>query len=63
MGADFAGGGKRELLLARAVTDTQRAHIGNQTGGRVFLFLETGDFERDFALYTARGRAARTPAD
>ena len=49
------GAGSAELLLARAVTDTQRAHIGNQTGGRVFLFLETDDFERDFGLYMARG--------
>ena len=36
-----------ELLLARAVTPEQESRIGNQTGGRVFLFLETDDFERD----------------
>lgn len=35
------------LLLARAVNDTQRAAIGNQTGGRVAFFLETDDFARD----------------
>lgn len=35
------------LLLAKASTPEQRAAIGNQTGGRVFLFLETDDFERD----------------
>jgi len=33
-----------ELLLAEAVNDEQKAHIGNQTGGRVFLFLQTDDF-------------------
>ena len=36
------------ILLARAVTDEQRAAVGNQTGGRVFLFLHTTDFEDDF---------------
>ena len=36
------------LLLARAATDQQRAAIGNQTGGRVFLFLHTDDFWRDY---------------
>ena len=35
------------LLLARASTPEQKAFIGNQTGGRVFLFLKTGDFWRD----------------
>ena len=43
------------LLLARADGDAQSAAIGNQTGGRVFLFLETDDFARDFAAMTARG--------
>lgn len=43
------------LLLARAATDTQRASIGNQAGGHVFLFLETDNFERDFDLYSSRG--------
>ena len=37
------------LLLAEAVDDAQRSRIGNQTGGRVFLFLETDDFARDHA--------------
>jgi catechol 2,3-dioxygenase-like lactoylglutathione lyase family enzyme len=37
------------LLLAKAVTDSQRKSIGNQTGGRVFLFLHTDNFESDFA--------------
>ena len=41
------GTGGTQLLLARATTDDQRACIGNQTGGRVFLFLRTDDFWRD----------------
>lgn len=36
------------LLLAKAVNDEQASRIGNQTGGRVFLFLSTDDFERDY---------------
>jgi catechol 2,3-dioxygenase-like lactoylglutathione lyase family enzyme len=36
------------LLLAKAVGEMQESRIGNQTGGRVFLFLHTDDFERDF---------------
>ena len=36
------------LLLAKAATDRQRAAVGNQTGGRVFLFLHTDDFWRDY---------------
>jgi len=36
------------LLLAKAANDEQRNRIGNQTGGRVFLFLHTDDFKRDF---------------
>jgi catechol 2,3-dioxygenase-like lactoylglutathione lyase family enzyme len=44
-----------ELLLARAVNAEQRARIGDQTGGRVFLFLETEDFARDHARMLARG--------
>ena len=36
------------LLLARALTPEQEASIGNQTGGRVFLFLSTGNFWRDY---------------
>lgn len=37
------------LLLAQASTEEQRLHIGNQTGGRVFLFLHTDNFDRDYA--------------
>jgi catechol 2,3-dioxygenase-like lactoylglutathione lyase family enzyme len=36
------------LLLAKAATDEQKKCVGNQTGGRVFLFLHTDDFERDY---------------
>jgi catechol 2,3-dioxygenase-like lactoylglutathione lyase family enzyme len=36
------------LLLAKAATDEQASRIGNQTGGRVFLFLHTDNFQRDF---------------
>lgn len=48
------GGGTR-LLLARAVTPEQRALVGNQAGGRVFLFLDTDDFERDYTRMKAEG--------
>ncbi len=43
------------LLLARAVGEEQSSRIGNQTGGRVFLFLHTDDFWRDFHAYRAKG--------
>ena len=36
------------LLLAKAANEVQRASVGNQSGGRVFLFLETDDFYRDY---------------
>ncbi len=60
------GGGKRwvvvappgaatRLLLARAATPEQTARVGDQTGGRVFLFLETDDLDRDFRAMSARG--------
>ena len=49
------GARESRLLLARAATAEQRDRIGNQTGGRVFLFLETDDFERDFAHYRSQG--------
>jgi catechol 2,3-dioxygenase-like lactoylglutathione lyase family enzyme len=42
------GSGGTNILLARATTAEQEAHIGNQTGGRVFLFLKTDDFSRDY---------------
>ena len=49
------GGDGTSLLLARAATPEQEAFIGDQAGGRVFLFLATDDFDRDFAAMTARG--------
>jgi catechol 2,3-dioxygenase-like lactoylglutathione lyase family enzyme len=43
------------LLLARAVGEEQESRIGNQAGGRVFLFLHTDDFWRDYNRYRANG--------
>ena len=57
-----AGEGAATLLLARASSPGQAAFVGNQAGGRVFLFLETDDFERDHAAMRARGvRFVREP--
>lgn len=51
-----------QLLLAKGVGDEQRSRIGNQTGGRVFLFLRTDDFWRDYNEYLAKGvRFVREP--
>ena len=47
--------GATTLLLARASTPEQARFIGDQAGGRVFLFLATDDFARDHAAYTAAG--------
>lgn len=49
------GGRGARILLARAVNPLQCSRIGDQTGGRVFLFLHTDDFHRDHAAYLARG--------
>ena len=49
------GSSQTRLLLARAATPAQAAAIGNQAGGRVFLFLHTDDFWRDYRLYRQRG--------
>ncbi len=49
------GASESQLLLARAASEEQVARIGNQTGGRVFLFLHTDDFRRDFEKYEAAG--------
>ncbi len=70
------GGGKRwllvappgstgtALLLARAATPEQEAWVGDQAGGRVFLFLHTDDFWRDYLEMTARGvRFAEEPRE
>ncbi len=43
------------LLLAQAASNSQRAAIGNQTGGRVGFFLKTDDFARDHAAMRAKG--------
>ena len=43
------------LLIARAEGEQQVASVGNQTGGRVGFFLQTDNFDRDFAEWTARG--------
>jgi catechol 2,3-dioxygenase-like lactoylglutathione lyase family enzyme len=57
-----AGPDAATLLLARAATPEQEAFIGNQAGGRVFLFLRTDDFDRDYAALSARGVRFVRPA-
>lgn len=55
-------GGQTSLLLAKATTGEQQAAMGNQAGGRVWLFLETDDLTRDHAAWTAAGvRFRETP--
>ena len=49
------GHGATSLLLAKAANPQQSSHIGNQTGGRVFLFLRTDDFHRDHRAMLAKG--------
>lgn len=49
------GARETRLLLARAATPAQQARIGDQAGGRVFLFLHTDDFQRDYERMRARG--------
>ena len=49
------GSTETRLLLARAVEEEQSSRIGNQTGGRVFLFLHTDDFWRDFNAFKSKG--------
>lgn len=49
------GATESRLLLARASSAEQVSRIGAQTGGRVFLFLRTDDFWRDYERYKARG--------
>ncbi len=49
------GDGTTSLLLARASSPHQETFIGNQAGGRVFLFLQTDDFQRDHATMVAAG--------
>ena len=58
------GYGGAQILLARGVGDEQCSRIGNQTGGRVFLFLYTDDFWRDYELYLSRDvEFVRLPKD
>jgi catechol 2,3-dioxygenase-like lactoylglutathione lyase family enzyme len=49
------GSSESSLLLARAVNAEQSLRIGNQTGDRIFLFLHTDDFWRDYHAYRAKG--------
>ena len=49
------GAVESQLLLARASTPEQQTRVGTQTGGRVFLFLYTDDFWRDYESYRAKG--------
>lgn len=44
-----------KILLARAATPEQERFVGNQSGGRVFLFLHTDNFDEDYARYKTRG--------
>ena len=48
-------GSHAALLLAKAANPEQSSRVGNQTGGRVFLFLHTDDFQRDYGNYLANG--------
>lgn len=48
-------GSTTSLLLAKASTDEQKTRIGNQTGGRVFLFLHTDNFWRDYKNFKTNG--------
>jgi len=49
------GSGECCLLLAKAASDEQKSRIGNQTGGRVFLFLHTNNFNRDHENLKSKG--------
>jgi catechol 2,3-dioxygenase-like lactoylglutathione lyase family enzyme len=49
------GTGDCKLLLAQAANKEQKSRIGNQTGGRVFLFLYTDNFRRDYNDYQSKG--------
>ena len=56
--------GGTTLLLARASTPSQMHFVGDQTGGRVFLFLQTDDFHRDYERMQAAGvKFVRPPAE
>ena len=49
------GDGATSLLLAKAANDEQKSRVGNQTGGRVFLFLHTDNFDRDYQNMVKQG--------
>lgn len=52
------------LLLAKAANEEQQSRVGNQTGGRVFLFLSTDNFWRDYQLYLDNGvKFVRQPVE
>jgi catechol 2,3-dioxygenase-like lactoylglutathione lyase family enzyme len=58
------GAAETRLVLAKAANAEQESRIGNQTGGRVFLFLHTDDFGRDYERYRANGvRFIEEPRD
>ncbi|KAF9981534.1 hypothetical protein BGZ75_007115 [Mortierella antarctica] len=58
-----SGGGGCNVLLAKAANEEQSSRVGNQTGGRVFLFLHTDDFHRDYQnLLTNKVRIVREPS-
>ncbi|AHE53830.1 VOC family protein [Sphingomonas sanxanigenens] len=62
-GADIAAGAAT-ILLARASTPEQERVVGDQAGGRVFLFLRTDDFRRDYEAMVAKGiEFVRPPKD
>lgn len=54
-------GAQSGFVLARAANDQQRQAIGNQGGGRVWLFLATDDFDRDYTAYRERGVVFEEP--
>ena len=57
------GAGNCSLLLAKAATAEQKSRVGNQTGGRVFLFLHTDDLQRDYKNMKEEGISfVREPA-
>ncbi len=61
-GSPGTGSGGTSILLARASNPGQEAFVGNQAGGRVFLFLTTDDFQRDYERMVAVGiRFVRPP--
>ena len=58
------GGSGPAILLAKAVGPEQLATVGRQTGGRVFIFVETDDFQRDYTALVAKGvRFVRGPVE